>query len=256
MKTSIHRLLKACCTVAVAVTLVACGGATSTVNPFQPTRVIGLGDWHNNENTTLTVTGTTDGLRTTVAGQVAALFGSGLTWDSSQASDAARATDLPTQINHYSSFSATDLVVITVGTNDFVANVPAATFLNDLKQALDLLRSKGATHILVMSVVDISFGTHYTSPAAFNGTVSGGLGSYTDIVRYTNIDAPSTGVFSAWPNAYCDTPAVLDGCTLTGQTNAAANVTTYFLADNLHTTPAGNRWIGQYLYNVTAQGWR
>ena len=44
MKTSLNRIIKALCASAVIAVLSACGGATSTVDPFKPTRVVGLGD--------------------------------------------------------------------------------------------------------------------------------------------------------------------------------------------------------------------
>jgi hypothetical protein len=40
---------------------------------------------------------------------------------------------------------------------------------------------------------------------------------------------------------------------VTGEDTQAG--TTLF-ADNLNLTPAGNRWVSQYIYNATAQGWR
>jgi len=61
------RILKALCTLAAVALLSACG-SSSTVDPFKPTRVIGLGDGYNDVNATVREGSTTD----TVVQQVAA----------------------------------------------------------------------------------------------------------------------------------------------------------------------------------------
>jgi phospholipase/lecithinase/hemolysin len=37
---------------------------------------------------------------------------------------------------------------------------------------------------------------------------------------------------------------------------ANASYATMLFADGMHLTPAGNRWVAQYLYSATSQGWR
>ena len=72
------RTFKALCTVALVALLSACG-ASSTVSPFAPTRVIGLGDGYNDVGSSgtrsFTVTGTNE--VATVVEQLAAYFGVG-----------------------------------------------------------------------------------------------------------------------------------------------------------------------------------
>jgi len=258
------RTFKAFCMVAAAVLLTACG-SSSTVDPFKPTRVIGLGDAYNDTgetgSTPATVRGTGQTI-TTVVAQVAALYGAP-TVISYARSDYAGSADLLTQIGRLGSLSdAADLVVITAGTEELRASVTGATFLGNLKSALDALKAKGAKHIVIMEVVDI---TTASSPDQatldFNTVVKGGLGGYTDVARYGNMNRPSA-YFPGWattgPGAtpYCVLPSGLVGCALTDAGNQTGDVATYFLADNLHPTPAGNQWLGIQLFNVTGGGWR
>ncbi len=260
MNPMISRTLKALCTVAVAALLSACG-SSSTVDPFVPTRVIGLGDAYNDTgNTQYTVRGT-DQTITTVVAQVAALYGAP-TVESHASSTYASTADLMTQINGLGPLSETaDLVVITTGTQEFIggADSTGVNYLASLKSALDTLKGKGAKHIVIMEVVDMSLtGGGFGDPIAFNTTVKAGLIGYTDVARYGNMNRPSA-YFPGWVNSgvttpYCPSPSVLTGCAATDR--AGADVSTYFLADNLHATPAGNQWLGTQLYNGTGGGWR
>ncbi len=256
------RPLKTLCTIMAAVVLAACGGASSTVDPFKPTRVIGLGDAYNDtSNAQYTVRGTTQTI-TTVVAQMAALYGAP-TVESGASSTYATTNDLMTQINQLGSLSGTvDLVVITAGTKEFIggADPTGANYLVTLKSALDALKGKGAKHIVIMEVVDLSqMGVGYADPITFNATVKAGLSAYTDVARYGNISRPSA-YFPSWVSGvrtpFCVTPTTLDGCAFTEGGNATGDVATYFLADNLHPTPAGNQWLGTQLYNGTGGGWR
>ena len=72
MKPMLNRILKTVCVVVAAGMLTACGSG-STVDPFRPTRVIGLGDAYNDMgNNQATVRGTADevGEITTVVEQL------------------------------------------------------------------------------------------------------------------------------------------------------------------------------------------
>ncbi|WP_353133868.1 hypothetical protein [Limnohabitans sp.] len=254
------RTFKALCSIAIVGLLSACG-ASSTVDPFKPTRVIGLGDAYNDTAITqYTVRGTGQTI-TTVVAQVAALYGA--TTVVSEASSAyATTADLMTQINRLGSLSATaDLVVITAGTQEFRNGTSGATFLIALKSALDALKAKGAKHIVIMEVVDLSqMGTGSPDPLAFNSVVKSDLAAYTDVARYGNISRPSA-FFPGWVTSgvrtpFCVSPATLDGCDFSDVGNGTGDVSTYFLADNLNPTPAGNQWLGLQLYNGTGGGWR
>lgn len=260
MNPMFSRTLKALCVVVAIAMLSACG-SSKTVDPFKPSRVIGLGDAYNDTSgTQSTVRGT--GVISTVVGQVAALYGAS-TVESSASSSYATTDDLLTQVAGLGPLSGTkDLVVITAGTKEFLSgNDPSGTaFLAKLKLALDALKAKGAQHIVYMEVVDISPAGNFADPLNFNLTVKAGLGTYVDVARYGNMSRPSA-YFPGWATAgpgatpYCNSPGTLDGCVL-GDTPGTADVSTYFLADNLNPTPVGNQWLGQQLYNVTGQGWR
>ena len=261
MNSIIHRTFKALTALLVVAVLAACG-SSSTVDPFKPTRVIGLGDAYNDTgetgSTPATVRGT--GQVSTVVGQMAALYGAS-TVVSKARSDYAGTADLMTQINQLGGLSATtDLVVITAGTEELKAGVSGATFLNSLKSALDALKAKGAKYIVIMEVVDITTAASPDqSTLDFNTAVKAGLNAYTDVARYGNINRPSA-YFTYWGTTgatpYCVSPGSLTGCALTDAGNQTGDVATYFLADNQHPTPAGNQWIGTQLYNVTGGGWR
>jgi phospholipase/lecithinase/hemolysin len=245
------RTLKALCTIAVAGVLTACGSG-STVDPFKPTRVIGLGDAHNDMTATQHTVRVTTGVRTVVQ-QVATLFGVS-TVQSSVATGDSTVADLNIQVNALGQLQASDLIVITSGTADYLAGgtAGAANYLNGLKTALDTLKAKGATHILLMQVVDKSV-TIDNNLVSFNSVVSAGLSQYTDVARLTNIDRPAA-LFPNWATntntPYCGAGST-GGCAVSGN-----DPELYFLADSVYPTPAGNRWIAQYMYNVTARGWR
>jgi phospholipase/lecithinase/hemolysin len=245
------RTLKALSALLVAAVLAACG-SSSTVDPFKPTRVIGLGDAHNDMSATQHTVRVTTGVRTVVQ-QVATLFGVS-TVQSSVATGDSTVAHLNAQVSALGQLQASDLIVITSGTADYLANgsAGATNYLNGLKAALDALRAKGATHILLMQVVDKSIAID-NDLVSFNSTVSAGLSQYTDIARLTNIDRPA----ALFPNWATNTNTPYCGAGSTGGCAVGGNdPELYFLADSVYPTPAGNRWIAQYMYNVTARGWR
>jgi hypothetical protein len=51
----------------------------------------------------------------------------------------------------------------------------------------------------------------------------------------------------------CGSATLFTGCTTAV---ANANYPTMMFANGIHLTPAGNRWVAQFLFNATAQGWR
>ena len=277
------RTFKALCSIAIVGLLSACG-ASSTVDPFKPTRVIGLGDGFNDATATVD-----DGTTTrTVVGQVAAYFGqSNLV---SYASASARIADLATQINSVGSFSSGDLVVIAVGTFDVMAVANPATEAQSLVTQVQRLKTAGVAHILIMPVLDVSrtpwgrantFSTSATN--TFNEAVllalSTAFGSQTpNSVIYANASGVTasfltmtttsvavlspftdTGFSSTVPagtTPACGDATLFTGCAASVPTSANRPYTTMLFANGIHLTPAGNRWVAQFLYNATAQGWR
>ncbi len=276
MNPMISRTLKALCTVAVAALLSACG-ASSTVDPFVPTRVIGLGDGYNDIRTA------TGGLAPTVregAGtvgsvveQVAAYFGQSNVM--SVARSGQKTADLATQILSIGSFSEGDLVVITVGMHDVIDGTGLSSASDDLINAVQSLLDANVKHVLIMPVLEVSK-TPWGVANSFSATATGyfnanmltmesrafGGRSPNPVIyaNYSNLGPAfllettgTTAVFTDHATPACGDAALFAGCT-----SAAANAsyTTMLFADGIHLTPAGNRWVAQFLYNATAQGWR
>jgi len=286
------RTFKALCTLVVAGMLSACG-SSSTVDPFKPTRVVGLGDGYNDIRT---ATGgaaptvrTGAGTTSSVVERVAAYFGQSNVV--SYATGGARIADLAAQINSVGSFSSSDLVVIAVGTFDVKANATPATEAQTLVTQVQRLKTAGVTHILIMPVLDVSrtpwgransFDT--TATTTFNtalltalSTAFGGQSSNTVIFANASgvtslfLTATSVSTYSPFTDtgyngtAAGTVPAYGNPSPLLGNTSipvgcdasaANASYATMLFADGIHLTPAGNNWVAQYLYNATAQGWR
>ena len=286
------RTFKALCSIALVGLLSACG-ASSTVEPFKPTRVVGLGDGFNDPAATVN-----DGTTTrTVVGQVAAYFGqSNILYKSKagaqiKASAGAPIADLATQIGDViandGGFSATDLVFIAVGTFDVKAGTNPDTAAQALVTQVQRLKTAGAKHILIMPVLDVSrtpWGRVNTSTVSTTATntfneavllaLSNAFGGQTpNSVIYANasgvtsqflyvtsfaVVSPFTDTGFSSTVVAGTTPACGNATLFTGCTSAAANAsyTTMLFADGIHLTPAGNRWVASFLYNATAQGWR
>jgi hypothetical protein len=188
------RTFKALCAVAFVALLSACG-ASSTVSPFAPTRVIGLGDGYNDVGSSgtrsFTVTGTNE--VATVVEQLAAYFGVGSlpsyvdvgryvgnppTGSTRQTmgasgifsyavagsliSGGAGSNSLADQINLAladvgGSFSDTDLIVISAGTWDIVrGNDTNPATINAYASLIELLVAHNAKHVLVMQPLEVA----------------------------------------------------------------------------------------------------
>ena len=284
------RTLKALCAVVVAGVLTGCGSG-STVDPFKPTRVIGLGDAYNDTSSAYTVLNTNT--VESVVGQVGVLFG--ISSVDSRAQSGASISDLTAQINAVGAFNASDLVVLTAGSREIREAYSAATFdetaTNTAAEAAGvaladqvkaLLRA-GARHILIMQPLEFSLTplaysdrTKYprnldSSPTVkFNAKVAGELQTYVSSQGYSENPVIYGGLglsstfntyvvnayngantyFANLKDAKCGSATSLTGCSnLSSDDN-------YLFADGVNLTPAGNRWVAQYLYNATAQGWR
>ncbi len=278
------RTLKALSALLVAAVLAACG-SSSTVDPFKPTRVVGLGDGYNDIRT---ATGgaaptvrTGAGTTSSVVERVAAYFGQSNVV--SAAAGGARIADLANQITSVGSFSAGDLVVIAVGTFDVKANATPATEAQTLVTQVQRLKTAGVNHILIMPVLDVSrtpwgrstsFDTTATNTfntalltalnAAFGGGSSNSVifanasGVTSLFLTATSLTTYSPFTDTGFNGTTHTTPACGNAAAFVGCDASAANASyaTMLFADGIHLTPAGNNWVAQYLYNATAQGWR
>jgi phospholipase/lecithinase/hemolysin len=283
------RTLKALSTLLVAAVLTACGSG-STVDPFKPTRVVGLGDGYNDIRTAAggaaPTVRTGAGTTSSVVERVAAYFGQSNVV--SAASGGARIANLAAQIDSIGSFSAGDLVVIAVGTFDVKAAATPATEAQTLVTQVQRLKAAGVTHILIMPVLDVSrtpwgransFDTTATNTfntalltalsAAFGGQSSNSVifanasGVTSLFLTATSVatfspftDTGYSSTVSAGTTPACGDPTSFSGCDASVPTAASRSYTTMLFADGIHLTPAGNSWVAQYLYNATAQGWR
>lgn len=291
MNISLKRPLQVLSTLTVACILAACGGATSTVDPFVPTRVIGLGDGYNG---LVTVTGT--GEVETVVGQVAALFGVS---SANVVNNAATSPILISQLSSQTSgltFSETDLVVLSIGTGDIKAAYDANPSNSDaavaaaesaaasLATEIENMLQRGAKHVLVMQPLEFSttpygransatypLNTSSSPTVSFisklsgllgeyiahegysrNPVIYGGLGLSSDFNNYTA--TATAGNFSTSSQTpYCSNSST--SLTATCAVSTTDYDTTLF-ANGLYLTPAGNRWVAGYLYNATSYGWR
>ena len=281
MNPMFSRILKALCTLAAVALLSACGGATSTVDSFQPTRVIGLGDGYNDANTTVVEAGSTTG---TVVGQVAAYFGQSNVV--SQAAGQARIGNLANQINAIGNFTQGDLVVITVGAFDVKAGADPATQAQTLVAQVQRLLNAGVKHVLIMPVLEFSR-TPWGRANSFSSTatdtfnlavltaLSNAFGAQSpNPVIYANatnlttqfLIATSQATYETFTDTGFDgtaagtTPACgagsatsFAGC-VAGAGGVSASYGTMMFADGVHLTPAGNRWVAKYLYDTTRVG--
>ena len=161
----------------VACVLVGCGGASSTVDPLVPTRVIAFGDAYSAVDPatgagTFTVqTGETDN---TLAGRIAAKYGFVLNGTTTSGGYSyavgtlgnGKVDNVATQITTYlgnvgNSIGAKDLIIITVGSQDIydiVANSSGsiATATTTLTNQIQRLTNAGAKYVLVVLPINMA----------------------------------------------------------------------------------------------------
>ena len=176
IKLSFSMLMRIAALIA-ACALVGCGGASSTVDPLVPTRVIAFGDAYSAVNPatgagTFTVqTGDTDN---TVAGRIAAKYGFVLNGSTTSGGFsyangtllAGKVDNVATQITTYlgnvgSSIGAKDLIIITVGSQDIydiaVNNSGSiATATTTLTSQIQRLTNAGAKYVLVVLPINMA----------------------------------------------------------------------------------------------------
>ena len=170
------------CALALASLLSACGGASSTVDPLVPTRIIAFGDGLSAVNAsgigTYTIqTGETD---TTVASRIAARYNITLATAAvgtpldplkkgfSYAAGNAKANDVATQITGFltdnnSVIGSKDLFIITVGNKDIFdaatvsgGTTAVATAANLLADKVRALTNAGAKYVLVLQPLNMA----------------------------------------------------------------------------------------------------
>jgi phospholipase/lecithinase/hemolysin len=271
-----------CLFAVVFVGLLSACGASSTVDPFKPTRVVGLGDGYNDATATVDDATSTR----TVVGQMASYFGQSNLISKGRAG--AKVADLSSQINdvvtNNGGFSSGDLVVIAVGTFDVKDGTNPDAAAQVLLEQVQRLKAAGVKHILVMPVLDLNrtpWGI--ANPGLVNASATGTFneavllafntafgGQTPNTVIFANasgvsslfLTATSVTTYSPFTDTgfggtlpACGSVTSFTGC-VAGGAGVNTNYPTMLFANGIHLTPAGNRWVAGYLYNATAQGWR
>jgi hypothetical protein len=171
------RTLKALCVMSAAVLLTACGGASSTIDAFKPTRVIAFGDGFSY------VDGSGYGLSTvrtnevdnTIAGRIAARASIVVkdvasnpldtTGGFSYASPKARVADVDSQITAFlasagGAVAKKDLIIITVGNWDIydavMTGASVDTASTNLVASVKRLTDAGAEHVVLMPAINMA----------------------------------------------------------------------------------------------------
>jgi phospholipase/lecithinase/hemolysin len=185
------RTLKALCAVVAAALLSACGGASSTVDPFVATRVIAFGDGFNyvDSNGYGLSTVRTSETTNTLAGRIAERYGIVVkdaalasSGGFSYASANAKVSDVATQINTFLTASGgvvakKDLIIIAVGNWDIKAaaatNDTAAidTATTALVTAIQRLTTAGAEHVVVIPSTNMARTPWATSSGLSRATI-------------------------------------------------------------------------------------
>ena len=236
----------------VACVLVGCGGASSTVDPLVPTRVIAFGDAYSAVDPltgagTFTVqTGDTDN---TVAGRIAAKYGIVLNGTTTSGGysyangtlGSGKVSDVVTKINTYladvgNSIGAKDLIIITVGSQDIYYATPSdtsaiSTAATNLTSAIRLLTNAGAKYVLVVLPINMA-----RTPWALGGVNAANIQalSYDTGTQCLSFSCQlSTKLNSAYPATSSHQPILLadlmsysnlfTGTTTTGSTNTYLN---------------------------------
>jgi outer membrane lipase/esterase len=171
------RTLKALCVMFAVVLLTACGGASSTIDAFRPTRVIAFGDGFSyvDANGYGLSTVRTNQVDNTIAGRIAARAGVvvkaiasnplAATGGFSYASPKARVADVNDQITAFLADAGNvvakkDLIIITVGNWDIydavMTGASVDTASTNLVAGVKRLTDAGAEHVVVMPAINMA----------------------------------------------------------------------------------------------------
>ncbi len=171
------RILKALCVMFAAVLLTACGGASSTIDAFRPTRVIAFGDGFSyvDGNGYGLSTARTNEVDNTIAGRIAARAGVvvkavasnplAATGGFRYASPKARVADVDSQITAFLASAGgvvakKDLIIITVGNWDIydavMTGASVDTASTNLVASVKRLTDAGAEHVVVMPAINMA----------------------------------------------------------------------------------------------------
>jgi hypothetical protein len=242
----------------VACVLVGCGGASSTVNPLTPTRIIAFGDAFSTVDSSgyATYSVNTSETNATVASRIATTYGftlkavasssdviaSGTAYSYAAGTDTSSAT--ATQISNYlanNTPGSKDLFIITAGTQDIIAvssgynptNTTAiAAAATALTAAIQTLTNKGAQYVLVMQPINVArtpwaVTNSYTSAAqAYSYDTSTACVSFSCLLS-TKLNAAYPATSSHQPILLADLMSYFNLITGTTSTGSANTYTSY-----------------------------
>ena len=242
----------------VACVLVGCGGASSTVNPLTPTRIIAFGDAFSTVDSSgyATYSVNTSETNATVASRIATTYGftlkavasssdviaSGTAYSYAAGTDTSSAT--ATQISNYlanNTPGSKDLFIITAGTQDIIAvssgynstNTTAiAAAATALTAAIQTLTNKGAQYVLVMQPINVArtpwaVTNSYTSAAqAYSYDTSTACVSFSCLLS-TKLNAAYPATSSHQPILLADLMSYFNLITGTKSTGSENTYTSY-----------------------------
>jgi len=257
IKLSFSMLMRIATLIAACV-LVGCGGASSTVNPLTPTRIIAFGDSFSTVDTSGYATYSVDASETnaTVASRIAttygftlkyrasasAVIGSGTAYSYAVGNATSSAT--ATQISAYlanNTPGSNDLFIITAGTQDIIAassgynssNTAAiAAAATALTTAIQSLTNKGAQYVLVMQPINVArtpwaVTNSYTSAAqAYSYDTGTACVSFSCLLS-TKLNAAYPATSSHQPILLADLMSYFNLITGTTSTGSANTYTSY-----------------------------
>ena len=242
----------------VACVLVGCGGASSTVNPLTPTRIIAFGDAFSTVDSSgyATYSVNTSETNATVASRIATTYGftlkavasssdviaSGTAYSYAAGTDTSIAT--ATQISNYlanNTPGSKDLFIITAGTQDIIAVSSGYNSINTtaiaaaataLTAAIQTLTNKGAQYVLVMQPINVArtpwaVTNSYTSAAqAYSYDTSTACVSFSCLLS-TKLNAAYPATSSHQPILLADLMSYFNLITGTTSTGSANTYTSY-----------------------------
>jgi hypothetical protein len=234
--------------------LVGCGGASSTVNPLTPTRIIAFGDSFSTVNGSgyATYSVNTSETNATVASRIATTYGFAMsnvsgtgalasTGAFSYAVGTATSSQTASQISDFLTLNtpgSKDLFIITAGTQDIVAQTPTnnttniATAATALTAAIQTLTNKGAQYVLVMQPINVArtpwaIAGSYTTNAQALSYDSGTLCQSFSCLLSTKLNAAYPATSSHQPILLADLMSYFNLITGTTSTGSANTYTSY-----------------------------
>jgi len=242
--------------------LVGCGGASSTVNPLTPTRIIAFGDSFSTVDSNGYATYSVNASETnaTVASRIATIYGlttmkfytaspalvhaSGTAYSYAvhDATSSNTASQIETYINNGNTPGSSDLFIITAGTRDIISQASSgynststaaiAAAATALTTAIQRLTNAGAQYVLVMQPINVArtpgaVTNSYTSAAqAYSYDTGTACVSFSCLLS-TKLNAAYPATSSHQPILLADLISYFNLITGTTSTGSANTYTSY-----------------------------